>query len=95
MFLSLTRQKSRALNQRSVRQINLLDNIKEDAQRTGYQQGHEKGQQEGYQAGFEQGLRAGEEQGREQALALQQPVIETWQNCCLNSIILSIPLIRW
>lgn len=62
-----------------LEQINLLDNIKEDAQRTGYQQGHEKGQQEGYQAGFEQGLRAGEEQGREQALALQQPVIETWQ----------------
>ncbi len=62
-----------------LEQINLLDNIKEDAQRTGFQQGHDKGQQEGYQAGFEQGLRAGEEQGREQALALQQPVIETWQ----------------
>ncbi|MGO2346563.1 MAG: flagellar assembly protein FliH, partial [Providencia sp.] len=46
-----------------LEQINLLDNIKAEAQRTGFQQGHEKGQQEGYQAGFEQGLRAGEEQG--------------------------------
>ncbi|MEQ5204981.1 flagellar assembly protein FliH, partial [Providencia rettgeri] len=62
-----------------LEQINLLDNIKEDAQKTGFQQGFEKGQKEGYQAGFTEGLRSGEQQGSEQALALQQPVIEPWQ----------------
>lgn len=62
-----------------LEQINLLDNIKEDAQKTGFQQGFEKGQKEGYQAGFTEGLRAGEQQGNEKALAIQQPVIETWQ----------------
>ncbi|HEF8771260.1 flagellar assembly protein FliH [Providencia manganoxydans] len=65
--------------QEVLEQINLLDNLKEEAQRSGYQQGHELGQKEGYQAGFEQGLRAGEEQGRQQALAQEQPIIETWQ----------------
>lgn len=50
-----------------LEQINLLDNIKEDAQKTGFQQGFEKGQKEGYQAGFTEGLRAGEQQGSEQA----------------------------
>lgn len=65
--------------QEVLEQINLLDNLKEEAQRSGYQQGHELGQKEGYQVGFEQGLRAGEEQGRQQALAQEQPIIETWQ----------------
>lgn len=66
--------------QEVLEQINILDNLKENAQKTGYQQGYELGQKEGYQAGLEQGLRAGEEQGRQQALAQEQPIIETWQS---------------
>lgn len=66
--------------QEVLEQINILDNLKENAQKTGYQQGYELGQKEGYQAGLEQGLRAGEEQGHQQALAQEQPIIEIWQS---------------
>lgn len=65
--------------QEVLEQINILDNLKEDAQKTGYKQGHQQGEKDGYVVGFEQGLRAGEEQGRQQALAQEQPIIETWQ----------------
>ncbi|EMM5117745.1 flagellar assembly protein FliH [Providencia stuartii] len=65
--------------QEVLEQINILDNLKEEAQRTGFQQGYELGKKEGYQAGFEQGQREGTEQGRQQALAQEQPIIDTWQ----------------
>ena len=62
-----------------LEQINLLDNLKEKAQRSGFQSGHEQGQKAGYDAGFTQGLQDGAEQGRQQVLAEQQPVTEAWQ----------------
>lgn len=62
-----------------LEQINLLDNLKEEAQRSGFQSGHEQGQKAGYDAGFTQGLQDGAEQGRQQVLAEQQPVTEAWQ----------------
>lgn len=62
-----------------LEQINLLDNLKEEAHRSGFQTGQEMGEKAGYDAGFAQGLQEGAEQGRQQALAEQQPVTESWQ----------------
>nr|WP_202906076.1 flagellar assembly protein FliH [Morganella psychrotolerans] len=62
-----------------LEQINLLDNLKEEAHRSGFQTGQELGEKAGYDAGFAQGLQEGAEQGRQQALAEQQPVTQSWQ----------------
>lgn len=62
-----------------LEQIHLLDNIKEQAEQTGFKQGFDKGKDEGYQAGFAQGVEEGEKQGHESVLAAQQPFILQWE----------------
>ncbi|HEK0655060.1 MAG: flagellar assembly protein FliH [Proteus mirabilis] len=61
--------------QKVLEQINMLDDMKEKAQKLGHAEGFEAGKNQGYQAGLQSGI----EEGIRQGIAKQEPFINEWQ----------------
>lgn len=61
--------------QKVLEQINMLDDMKEKAQKLGHAEGFEAGKNQGYQEGLQSGI----EEGIRQGIAKQEPFINEWQ----------------
>ncbi|MER1735179.1 flagellar assembly protein FliH [Proteus mirabilis] len=66
--------------QKVLEQINMLDDMKEKAQKLGHAEGFEAGKNQGYQEGYQAGLQSGIEEGIRQGIAKQEPFINEWQS---------------
>ncbi|MEX0445932.1 flagellar assembly protein FliH [Xenorhabdus sp. SGI246] len=65
--------------ERLQEQARILDELKEQARQTGYEQGFSEGQSRGYEQGVEEGRQAGFEQGLQESREQQQAVTGQWK----------------
>ncbi|OAT36712.1 flagellar assembly protein FliH [Proteus myxofaciens] len=78
--IKIEKQEKEVVQQQKVlEQINMLDDMKEKAQKMGHAEGFEAGKNQGYQEGYQAGLQAGIDKGTQQGIEQQAPLINEWQ----------------